>query len=521
MSKRRLLYSEKCMQDAIKAAQEGMSIRQAATKFNVPKTTLFDKLSGKSPEVTKMGRNTVLTPTEEKFIVDWILKCRRRGLSPSKGDILNSIQNLILKDRNRKTPFTNNRPGKTWLQLFMSRHPVLNSKADAVKPPKREESIRDWFRGVEEQMTEMNAMDIFKDPSRIFSTDELNIELCPKSGKVIGPRDWKNVHDLPPGPDKSTMSFLRTFSAGGDIVSPSLFYPYLRVPSDIINAAPNDIYIGASESGWVKSETFIKFLEDAFIPWISKNSVVRPVILFVSGKTTHCTVQLSDFCEENDIILYLIPPNTVDAILPAQAGELKPFKRDWNELESLFSQANPQSCVRRTDVASLLGSYLSHMDRTSIINSFIITGLCPLNPNAVNYAKVTLKKPRKAKSSELDDMMNKDIPFVDQVSKYKIARSVLVELLPKSKISQAKKNKGDQMLAELWSKINSRIYFETKKLEDTRVLATIIKDVDSDEVTTEMIIPVDSAAIIANSPYSTVELDMESGTQYSYVILDE
>lgn len=39
----------------------------------------------------------------------------------------------------------------------------------------------------------IDAMDILEDPDKIFNGDETGFSLCPKSGKVLGPRGYKNV----------------------------------------------------------------------------------------------------------------------------------------------------------------------------------------------------------------------------------------------------------------------------------------------------------------------------------------
>lgn len=101
------------------------------------------------------------------------------------------------------------------LQLFMKRHPVLS-----VRTPERvskaragitETDIRKWFSNLTFEMEKVQAMDIFQDPSQVFNSDESNIQLCPKTGKVIGMKGWKNIYELAPGPEKSTLTFLHGY----------------------------------------------------------------------------------------------------------------------------------------------------------------------------------------------------------------------------------------------------------------------------------------------------------------------
>ena len=99
--------------------------------------------------------------------------------------------------------------------------PERVSKAHAAVT---EESIGRLFN----ELNNENLTEIFSDPSRVFNSDETNIQLCPKTGKVIGICGRKNVYDVSSGPEKSSLTFLGTFNARGDIVCPAVIYPYHR-----------------------------------------------------------------------------------------------------------------------------------------------------------------------------------------------------------------------------------------------------------------------------------------------------
>lgn len=65
----RYQYAEAKMQDAIKAVREGMSKRAAAKQYEVPRTTLNDKMLGKTPEERIIGKSPILTSEEEDSLV--------------------------------------------------------------------------------------------------------------------------------------------------------------------------------------------------------------------------------------------------------------------------------------------------------------------------------------------------------------------------------------------------------------------------------------------------------------------
>lgn len=66
----KLKYDDSLMGSAIIAVHNGMSKRGAARHFNVPKSTLIDKFSERSPLTGKVGKNPSLFEHEEQLIIE-------------------------------------------------------------------------------------------------------------------------------------------------------------------------------------------------------------------------------------------------------------------------------------------------------------------------------------------------------------------------------------------------------------------------------------------------------------------
>ena len=86
----KLNYTEDQISLVIRAIKNGMGMRQACQKFSVPKSTVLDKVKGRTPMKRKMGRDPYLKEEEEMAIVNWIKRCLRRGFPPHYHVILNS-----------------------------------------------------------------------------------------------------------------------------------------------------------------------------------------------------------------------------------------------------------------------------------------------------------------------------------------------------------------------------------------------------------------------------------------------
>ena len=140
--------------------------------------------------------------------------------------------------------------------------------------------------------------------------DETNIQLCVSTAQVRSIRETRNVYEIASGPCKSTLTFVGTFNANGSIVAPAIIYPDLRMPSDIAEQIPEEFYIGHSESRCMKSANFYEYIGNPFITWLNEHIIPKPVILFIDGHSSHLTFQVSTPCENNEIMLYLLPPTT-------------------------------------------------------------------------------------------------------------------------------------------------------------------------------------------------------------------
>lgn len=153
---------------------------------------------------------------------------------------------------------------------------------------------------------------------------------------------------------------------------------------------PDDWVFGRSESGWMRAETFFEYVANGMNDWITKNNVKRPVLFFVDGHKSHMSIELSDFCTSNNIILYALPPNTTHLMQPADVGAFKGLKNDYKKTirEWQLLPGNHCKAITKQNFCMVLDMVLKNKDRSSIIkNSFRKCGLFPFNPDAVDYSK--------------------------------------------------------------------------------------------------------------------------------------
>jgi hypothetical protein len=276
----------------------------------------------------------------------------KRGFPRKKSDLMHMVAEIVKKD-GRPTPFISGLPGDGFYRGFLKRNQdVVERTAETIHSGRaivNRESINHWFEGLLSNLQndeEIGNMELIENPDRIFNCDETNFQLCPKSGKVLGPKGWKNVYQSVKN-EKDTVTVLCTFSADGRIVPGMFVYPYVKPPRLLVESVSDGWGVGRSDSGWMRSETFYEYVANVFDPWLLSQQVERPVILFLDGHKSHLSVELSTFCSEKQIILYSLLPNATHILQPADVAIFAPMKKRWRQIVHEWQLANANQSLSR------------------------------------------------------------------------------------------------------------------------------------------------------------------------------
>ena len=114
-------WSEDAMSLAVEAVKEKKyTIREAAVAYNIPRSTIGDRVSGRIQMGSKCGPTTYLTPYEEKELVDFLIGCGRIGFARTRKQVMTLVRAAMVKKGKENAPVTNG-----WWDSFMKRHPEL------------------------------------------------------------------------------------------------------------------------------------------------------------------------------------------------------------------------------------------------------------------------------------------------------------------------------------------------------------------------------------------------------------
>lgn len=510
------IYDESKIQEALKAVENGMSKRQAALTFNIPRSTIQFRLSQNFSKI-QCGPPTVLTPQEEQDLILWIEKCSRKGFPRRMEDIQMSVK-FFLDTSPRPNPFVNNFPGKGWYQAFLRRHKQLTMRtAEAVTPASAnvtESDIRGWFRQIEAYLKEKTLFDILQDGERVFNGDETNFQLCPKSQKVLAVRGTKNVYEVDQAPAKSTLTVMFSFSASGETVPPMIIFPYKRLPDELIQSSPDPSWgFGKSDNGWMKAEVFYEYISNVFNRHLIKNNIKRPVILFVDGHKTHLTYNLSTLCTSLQIILIALYPNSTRILQPADVAAFKPIKTQWKKSVTAWHRENPNQQLTMKKFAGVLYTVIQTIKSQTLQNGFRACGLCPFNPDALDFSKCLGKEKthvaQPTNCGVCDETTLSFLEFKQIVGENEILEAEVYEgdecelkSLIKS-LTQAFKHKNAAMKAENQNDLRNNSKSEEEAITSISESQNVAKsNQEADEATFETInfmdIPIDFVGIEEN-----------------------
>lgn len=113
---------------------------------------------------------------------------------------------------------------------------------------------------------------------------------------------------------------------------PMIMYNYKQsVPKKVLNSVPRDLGIGISDNGWMTAETFYEYIANVFYPWVVKQEILFPIIIYLDGHVSHVTIPFVAFCRKRQIELVSLYPNAMQIIQPLDVTFFHPLKDQWRK----------------------------------------------------------------------------------------------------------------------------------------------------------------------------------------------
>ena len=245
-------WSHESMKAAMKAViDDGMSIRDAAEQYGVPRSTLGDKISGRVLPGATSGPRTFLTSDEEEELVSFLCRTASIGHGRTRQEVI-AIVERVLSSRGVTKSVSSG-----WWAAFVGRHPELALPTPATLSLARATAsdryvIDCYFEELESTFEENGLVD---KPCLIFNMDETGMPLDPKPLKIVTWKGHKNPSQVSSGL-KSQVTVVGCVSAGGQCLPPMVIWDRKNLPPELaMGEVPGTIY-GLSSKGWIDQELF-------------------------------------------------------------------------------------------------------------------------------------------------------------------------------------------------------------------------------------------------------------------------
>ena len=381
---KRKQWREEDMASAMEAVSQGTAVSTAAKAFNVPRKTLDDRVKGRVKHGTKPGPDTVLTEEEEAALMSYLVYMAQRGFPLTRTMTMAFAWAIAKRAGNAERFNSDLGPGKHWWSNFCKRHPRLTlqksdkldrSCAECLNP----KVVEEYFDLLDKVLTDSNLK------NAQYNCDETFLPLDATREKVITLKNTKNVYAHSHGTTEH-ISMLCAASAAGFPLPPMIIYPKAYPGGAYTFAGPDDAVYGKSESGYVDSELFIKWMEKIFLKFAVPE---RPIILFIDGHKSHVTLDVVDMARNNDVILFCLPPHTTHALQPLDVAVFKSFKNHFSKAVKALSFAKKNFVVSKRDFAQVVKDpFEQAFSIPNIKSGFRKSGSFPFNRNVVDESKM-------------------------------------------------------------------------------------------------------------------------------------
>ncbi|XP_064403158.1 uncharacterized protein LOC135348769 isoform X2 [Halichondria panicea] len=365
--------------------EDGLSVRDAAEAYGVPKSTLQDRVSGRVKFGARSGPPKLLTDEEENELVSFLCGCASMGYAKSKQEVLALVRNIVQTKGLRTAVVTDG-----WWTSFKKRHgelavraaePLSYSRAVASSP----QVISCYYDLLEQTLTENDLLDC---PSQIYNMDETGMPLDPAPPKIITVRGVKHPIKISTG-NKAQLTCVSAVSATGQIIPPMIIFDRMNIKTAWTYGEVPGTRYGTSKNGWIDSVLFEDWFKCQFLP---NASPVRPVLLIMDGHSTHYQPSTVRLAASEQVILFCLPPNTTHLTQPLDKGCFGPLKRAWRkECHSYMAQSGGKMVTRYEFSRLFNKAWFASMTPANAISGFRCTGIVPFNREAIRLPVADFK----------------------------------------------------------------------------------------------------------------------------------
>ncbi|XP_063974444.1 uncharacterized protein LOC135161093 isoform X2 [Diachasmimorpha longicaudata] len=348
-------YSDEDLEKALTSIAAGMTTTVASRTYNIPKSTLDGH--------KKRKLYSAPTPADDldKILVDWVIAMSDKGFPIIKDQVINSVQEFLQK-MDKPNEGADQPIEEQWWLEFKTRNPEICDRItkNMMYTPETvtAENIRQWFHRHRAHLTSQQLLNI--DPSRKFCCDESGFLLSPQGEKALVKRTENSAYNFANNHAKECVTALIGGNAVGQRLPILVMFNYHRLPTNIISTMPANYIIRRSESGWTTAQLFLDWMRHSFQPFLMKNKIQLPVVLYLDGHSPYFSVALN-------------------------VGVFKPLEEVWRKVVTEWTVAHNGEGLNKKEFGGVFKTAVDQVDwRRTLRNGFCRTGLHSFDTDEIN-----------------------------------------------------------------------------------------------------------------------------------------
>ena len=394
MAAKKKRWTEEAINNATKDVLEGnLSVRRAAVQYDIPSSTLHDRISGKVSGAVS-GPPRYLDEEEERELVEFLLGCAEVGYPKTVKEVRAMVGKIVAKKQHQDIGST--APvSHGWWEKFQKRHQELSLRSSETLSQRRAVAmspavLNKYFDLLEDTV---KGNDLHKRPALIFNCDESGFPLVHRPGKRIAGKGQKHALTVT-SDSKSRVTVLACVNAAGYAIPPLVIYARANLTKLLYQGEiPGTMYALSPGSGWMDGITFYEWFEHHFLEYAPSG---RPLLLLLDGHSSHYNPEFIRFAAQKGVIVFALPPNTTHISQPLDGVCFKALKQCWDEQCNSFMSDNPGKTVTLYQFSELFAAaWKKAMTPQNITSSFRATGVFPVNRQALEIMQVKEKSPAK------------------------------------------------------------------------------------------------------------------------------
>ncbi|KAL5400226.1 hypothetical protein PMIN03_013118 [Paraphaeosphaeria minitans] len=369
--------------DEIESRESGEEFlyTEVATKYGINRSTLSRRHRGITATRAATANNQQkLSPQQEQELVQYIKGLTERHLPPTREMIQNFASTIA------KEPVS-----ESWVTRFINRHSIhLISQWTVGMDSNRhkadsEDKYHLYFNYLHSKIDQYQI-----DPRHTYNMDEKGflIGILGRSKRIFRMWEKKEVRASLQDRNRAWITLLACICADGSALPPSLIYEAANkgIQSawvDEIRAGEHEVFITSSPSGWTNNDTGLAWPEQVFDRCTKEKTRQSYRLLILDGHGSHITMNFINYCDQNKILLAILPPHSTHTLQPLDVAMFKPLSTAYSaELSKHLQMGQGLASITKGDFFPLFwNAWKASFKESTILSSFKVSGISPPDPH--------------------------------------------------------------------------------------------------------------------------------------------